>query len=520
MKINPIIVHYHIYPGGVSQSILNCMVSLVKHGMIKSEICILVGDDNRSKWFVDEFREEVGEGVDIKVECLPELFFWKEPYPAMNASVRAIKQVLEKKKGEDNIIWCHNPTIGLNPALPAALKEFALENPDQKIWMHIHDLAEEGRWDLLEFLRKHYKESYYFLTPGTRWITINIDLHKKFASSDMPDDYVYYLPNAIILPTGDIKVQGPEISVKISEYAKKNNFTFRPDLRRMLFAGRTIRRKNLLEAVLIARCAKEPTTLLVTLPADVERDRQYQGIVFKALRENVSAVAGFGIEQVGTDYSLRELFNFCDQTLISSVMEGFGLPYLESSIMKRPLLAKYIKVLDDFKQIGQTMVHRYYNHLDVPAPSSVKEDHIKNYRKKINSLRRRFNISESAVKQWKDYFTKIFSQEYVPFGYLSVEGQSRILGQTRDRGMVGAIQAKNPDLLTKLEKGFNDDSADNDEILSVIDERFGPRTNFRIIRSILDSYGQASQINFDEKDFSQRILDSYFIPPSLRLLLD
>ncbi|MBC6480055.1 MAG: hypothetical protein GDA56_21985 [Hormoscilla sp. GM7CHS1pb] len=222
------------------------------------------------------------------------------------------------------VLWAQNPTLGKNAAYTLALKKLAQEVPDQKIWMHVHDSAEQGRWSNLDHMYSSLSEPYYFDSPGTRWMVINKIDYRAYLESGMPSDHLFYVPAPLLIESHVPQKSKQEIGEVLKGYAEKNNYTFEPDRPWLLFAGRTIRRKNLLETFLLALCARKELTFTITLPADSPDDKPYEDMVFNAIRKYKLGAAGFGIDHVGKDFALRDLAAASDLIISCSVMEGFG----------------------------------------------------------------------------------------------------------------------------------------------------------------------------------------------------
>jgi glycosyltransferase involved in cell wall biosynthesis len=519
MDFKPVLMHYHMYPGGVSTLILNTIILLIERGYIKDNITFVLGTEEKSEWFFKKLKESIKQKVNIDLKIIPEINYWDDSFGEVEQVADKVKELFKQIGSNGRVLWAQNPTLGKNPAYTLALKKLAQEKPDQKIWMHVHDSAEQGRWPNLDLMYSRLSEPYYFDAPGTRWMVINRIDYRAYLEAGMPEEHLFYVPDPLLLPVHQRKKGKAEIGEVLSGYAAKNGFTFNGDLPWLLFAGRTIRRKNLLETLLIALCAPKKLTFLVTLPADSPDDKPYEEMLFNAIRKYRLGAAGFGIHHVGTDFALNDLALAADLVISSSVMEGFGLPYLEFPMLGRPVMAKEIYIMEDFTDIRKGLPHHYYQELLVPVPKNIREIQLARYKKKVETLGSHFNILESKREKVSEFFSSHFAKESVSFSFLSASQQIDFI-ENIDNGKIGQIQQLNKDIFECLDTGFKDQDQDAAKVANTIDSAFGAEVYAKNVEKMLSSYGKKSSPRFDPNDFSRKFLSIYFTPQNLRLLLD
>src|SRR3989339_937045 len=525
MQFSPVIVHYHAFPGGVSSLILKSLDILVSRNYILNDITIILGTLDRSEWFFEELKLITAKKIKVRIEVVPEIFYWDSAHGKPADVAERIQEKLLKAAGPDRILWVQNPTLGRNPALFMAVRRIARKEPDRKIWLHVHDSAEQGRWSNLALMHTHIGEPYYFDAPGTRWITINRNDYTAYKFSGMPIEHLHYVPNPLTHPLmADSPPARATVAAKLADYAAQNGFTFNRKSPWLLFAGRAIRRKNLLEAALISLCASKKPNLLVTLPADAPDEKPYEEAVFSTLRTYKVGVAGFGPQLIANDFTLIDLACASDAIISCSVMEGFGLPYLEFPILGKSLFAKKIYVMDDFSGIAHLLPHNYYSELIVPADKKTRETQFAEYEKKISILRGRFGISHTDAEKTLALLRDHFSQEKIYFSYLSVPAQINFIKQAVETKMLGEIHAYNPEVFTMLSNALSSGCHDVERVSSSINTLFGPEIYARNIESLLNSY-KTTHHNiklpaFNPPEFAHKLLTYFFIPENLRLLLD
>lgn len=516
---NPVIVHYHLFPGGVSRLILGSLRSLVEQGMLEGEIRFALGTLERSEWFFRALAEQCGNRIRIRTEVMPELMYWDETESDWLGAAERIKSALMTLCGGGRILWAHNPTLGKNPAYLSALKRIAEEVPEFRMFLHVHDCAEQGRWTNLALMRRTLTEPYYFVSPGARWLVINQRAYQAFLDSGMPKSSLFYFPDLLPVPDPGLGIGEKAVLEQLSAYAKRESYGFDLSAPKILFAGRTIRRKNLLETALLLHCSPKRPALLITLPSDSSDDKPYENQVFHQIKKHRMGVAGFGPELVGHTLRLADLAQTVRFTISASVMEGFGLPYLEFPLLGKPLFARSIEIMSDFSDIKPLLPHHYYSSFRVPISKATADCQHKRYREKIELLSHRFRIPEDYIEQTQDFFGRQFESLTPDFSFLSASEQFDLLDKAEE-GFVRDVYALNRDLYQEFEDCLTDAFVPIQDTSKAIDLKYGPLTHARNLQTILNSFEAKTAEPFDSEGFQKKLLEKYFRPSDLRLLLD
>ncbi|MBL8027740.1 MAG: hypothetical protein JNL74_15060, partial [Fibrobacteres bacterium] len=194
---NPIVIHYHLFRGGVSQLMLSGLDILINKGLIKKGITIAVGTADRSEWFTDALKRVAPEGFQVNLAVIPELAYWSDSALSTDEAAERIKKALTSLSHKNALLWAHNPTLGKNPAYARAMRLIASQEPQRPIFMHVHDSAEQGRWPNLGLMRSELPETPYFISQNTRWLTINKTDESFFSHAGMPNGYLNYFPDII-----------------------------------------------------------------------------------------------------------------------------------------------------------------------------------------------------------------------------------------------------------------------------------------------------------------------------------
>ncbi len=517
----PVIMHYHLFPGGVSQLILNGLDALINKGLIVDGITIIIGTEERSGWFFERLAEIAPEGFSIRKIVVPELSYWSSGKTTVETATEVIFSAVKKVCKKGTLVWAHNPTLGKNPAYARAMKLLSILHHDVHMFMHVHDSAEQGRWPNLGLMRSELPETPYFCSSNVRWLTINRTDESFFLRAGMPRENIFYFPDIIFPRKRGGKYSRSEIAVALQNYADNNGFFFSDSLKWALFAGRTIRRKNVLESILIQLCADEMMLSLITLPSDSPDDKQYEDEVFRLLRKHKAGVGGFGASLVGRVFSLSDLAAEATIVQSASVMEGFGLPYLEFPSMGRPLFARRISTMRDFEYALNSIPHHYYDSFLVPIKKSDRDKFLARYLEKVSLLGKKFGVGEWKREAVCSFFESHFAAPAVDFSFLPFSAQVTFADEF-DPLLRNEVRSINGDLLNALSLAVNDQNRAAEECSDSISSRFGREVyteNFKRIVSLSQNI-TVEDNNFAPNIFAQNLFESYFSPTNLRLLLD
>jgi len=130
-----------------------------------------------------------------------------------------------------------------------------------------------------------------------------------------------------------------------------------------------LRRKNVAEALLLARWLRPEAWLITTGGASSDDQRIYFQRLQEAAERNrwrlrLGLLQGNEPDQPG----VAELLSSSEVVMLTSVQEGFGLPYLEAVAAGRPLIARRIpNISPDLDQFGFRFAHSYADILVDPS---------------------------------------------------------------------------------------------------------------------------------------------------------
>lgn len=415
-------VHYHFRVGGVREVICGyskAFSALNGPGSFNALICS---------------HDQYQNGSDLKIinitECDYQDLTDKESFFFLrDLLVNKIDSVLEKIPLPAAIL-CHNMSLAKNPCLSSALRVLARKKDPCKyrfFWV-LHDLAEEGRIDMIEKVSRLQKigidirdELYaigapiHFLVPGEH--VYSILKNSGFA--------VNLLPNPLRLNTITDKTADRTAFLKhLETLALSDGFTFDPQRPVCCYPARIIRRKNVLEAVAIA-CILMDANLVLGVPGITPLDRRLYEELIKLVRETKLRVVintarlPWKLLTGDSEYDCNPvpyLYKFCDLALSTSLSEGFGYALYEPWLYQKAVLARRPAGFVYPQGMNSSLL---YNHFPVPLEwicwKSLKEKYYQYYS--------RF-VGDSSAEKAEDH---LIIDETVDFGVLDTETQMQVL---------------------------------------------------------------------------------------------
>jgi hypothetical protein len=121
-----------------------------------------------------------------------------------------------------------------------------------------------------------------------------------------------------------------------------------------LLPCRLLRRKNIAEALLLTRWLRPEAWLVTTGGASSAEERAYAETLREAAQKHAWPLRlGILSGDESQKPSIPELFAASEVVLLTSLQEGFGLPYLEVAAARRPLLARSLpNIAPDLARFG------------------------------------------------------------------------------------------------------------------------------------------------------------------------
>ncbi len=516
-----VIVHYHLLTGGVRSALELSLIGLAQSGWLDGRsVKLLVGRRDG----LEDFKAALQPwSVPIAIQLDSRLDYSDKVWPGREnfwGEASALAAWLMGQGQGACLYWAHNPTIGKNPLVTAGLLEAAREAADRgaphRFLYHIHDFAECGRLHNLLHLRRCWGtggiEEIYPPWKNVGYAVLNSSDFSRLARAGVPKERVFYLPNAI--PSRPVKREKPREAILplLHRYARDHGYRWEPHRPWWTLPIRLIRRKNVVEALLLAAIATDPPQLLVTLDANSDPERPYAERV-KGLfrRHNHAAVVGFGHDLVGRSISLDDLVLGSDALVTTSLLEGFGYAFLEGPTRGKPLVGRNIpEVTGDFVEAGFP-VQSLYEHLWVPVDRQTREEMTIGGRRFARKWGRFLGVSQSRIEAFMATVKDLFSGDIADFGFLDLERQVVLAERLEETSFVQTLRSLNPKSAEPAV--FPPDFSPR------MEERFGLQPHAQRLAAAFEGLFTLNCRQETPADLGDRLLNVYFSPEYHRPLM-
>lgn len=288
--------------------------------------------------------------------------------------VRSILGLLRNLKDDAGIIWAHNLGLGRNLCLSRELT-FTCHGAKIPLIMHHHDWWFENRWH-------HFNAQ----EPGFR--KLPAVANAVLAASKMISHVAINQADAKVLERHFPGLSGwlPDLVEPEALPSAERVEAARGWLRKQvgeeapvwLVPCRLLRRKNIAEALLLTRWLRPGAWLVTTGGVSSADEQPYADALASAARVHGWPLH-LGVLQAGEETakpSVQELLAASEAVLLTSLQEGFGLPYLEAAAARRPLVARKLpNIAPDLKKFGFTFPQYYGEVLVNPALFDWQTEH-------------------------------------------------------------------------------------------------------------------------------------------------
>ena len=492
-----IIFHYHLLPGGVTDVIKHSLSALSDMKNISSIkiVCGRAENSDTVQKHIDRLKAD-GAAPVMSIEIISVLDYTSEQENIPEQ--KDLKDLLLERYGSNRAIWLvHNYQLGKNWVLTSVLNAIARENK-QKIIYQIHDYPECARYANLKILRSHIADSLYPDSPSLRYCVINVRDYGIMREAGMDSRKIHLLENPV--PAGDNpaeeKVDKTELKRKLAACLPENG-SFHPDGELWLYPVRSIRRKNVLEGGFLCGLLEEPVNLILTLPGISHQEKAYSDLCEKAWHKGlVSGFWGTGALPDDAGISYREMISGSDLIFSSSVQEGFGYMYLNAILWKKPLIARYLDIMEGFLPLLKKGASCFYSSLLVPADKKLKENTEKAY---LDRLKELGSLLPSNVEEkLRGELTNLLAGDALEFSYLSPDDQYNVLEKSADRSFKNVCRSLNTPLLKELGELKEQPEL---ELADELYGKYGEGAYREAFSSILDSFeANSASLNNESRD--------------------
>jgi hypothetical protein len=495
-----VVFHYHLLPGGVTGVIAeSARAALPRLEEVESVTLVCGSPEN-----VDAVRSQIlsVEGLtpdSVGVEVIGELGYVSQSRsPRPDLKDRIVSLLTSRFSGTDTVWWIHNYHLGKNPYFTDAVLEIAERDQAQRIVFHIHDFPECARYENLRFLRAVISREVYPQSENVRYVLINARDKRLLEQAGIAPELTFLLQNPVPVRRGDAGGSSEERRAEVRETlssAYRTEFPlFRPAQKLMLYPVRTIRRKNVMEAAILAKLVSEEAGLVVTLPGVSEQERKYSAMVEEAFREGlVPGLWGIGtrIDELGISFD--ELTDAADVIVSSSVQEGFGYQFISAVAWGHPLFARYLDILEGVLPVFTGYPHDFYSRILVPLASpslSSMRAYLKmRYGERVSRIAHFLSPEEIAVLAAD--IDGLLSEEVIDFSYLAPQMQYTVLKDLSDSSFRTEITSLNTETVGSLRTILSDDASPH---IGRVEAQFGYDAYAGGVRSILESFDSSPPV--------------------------
>jgi hypothetical protein len=335
-----VIVHHHFRTGGVRRVIETAAPQLVAHWPEQVRGVILAGGEAPEGAWLCSFRAALPK-TKVSVFVEPAFGYRSElTLPPKELARRVQDGVLNllRQAGADHpLFWAHNLGLGRNFRLTRELL-YTARCCGLRLVAHHHDWWFDNRWQHFAGLQEPGLQKLDALAQalfqtgyGIRHVAINqadaavLAKHLPGAAGWLPN------PVACVAPARErVECARAWLCAQLGEAAPV-----------WLLPCRLLRRKNVAEAILLTRWLRPEAWLVSTGGPSSAEEQAYADRLSAAIQQHGWRVR-LGILQgdEAAKPTAPELCAASEAVLLTSLQEGFGLPYLEAAVVERPLLAR------------------------------------------------------------------------------------------------------------------------------------------------------------------------------------
>jgi glycosyltransferase involved in cell wall biosynthesis len=362
------IIHYHLEPSGVSRVIERASRELTRRSIAH---VILVG----------KCPHDMANTLPVRV--VDGLAYSNAPLDTQGAEkiLYALRATATDALGAPPDIWhFHNHSLGKNRAVPLIVSMLASQR--ERLLLHIHDLAEDGRPEN----RANIADcpNLYPLAPQIHYAFINSRDRNHFIKAGLPAANAHLLPNPVF--------DADSIPNTSSETPKTAPL--------LLCPARGIRRKNIGELILLTQLAPKGTRAAITLAPENpqslaihERWKSFCGVNQVPVE---FAVVDRIAPTTNSDASFESWISHATHIVTCSISEGFGLVFLESLAYHKPLIGR--KLPHIFHDLAKHGIHhgKLYEKILIPADWIPHESLKRHLESSITNLWQAWNRKPNA----------------------------------------------------------------------------------------------------------------------------
>jgi glycosyltransferase involved in cell wall biosynthesis len=439
-----VVVHYHLRPGGIRRVIENALPSLVRHAPAPVDHVILATGEAEDVGWNKTLRTRL-RPVPVVFHLDPALGYMaeqREEEEPLHSRVRhGLARLLDAGAPDETVVWAHNLGIARNLVLTQELLE-ACAARGIRVLAHHHDWWFENRWQRWKDVRQAGVRSLATVARVTFPFGAGIR-HAAINSLDAGILRRHMGQAAGWLPNLSGRLRSPEEGSLQSARRWMDRQLHDRGAPIWILPCRLLRRKNVAEALLLARWLRPEAWTVVTGSASSAEEQVYSNRLSEAARAGRWRLR-IGLLQVQARRApgIPELLGASEVVLLTSMQEGFGLPYLEAAAAGRPLLARSLpNIGPDLQRFGFRFPHLYEEVRIDPCcfdwTAEVKRQE-KLYRQWLRELP--VDCRSLAGKPW--LLLRAHQPQPMPFSRLTLSAQLEVVAQAPEQSWAASVRWK------------------------------------------------------------------------------
>ena len=440
---NLLVVHYHLRPGGVRRIIELALPHIDSTGLAPLEsVTLASGEMPDAAWREDLMRAL--QGTRLRFICEPAFRYLSEQRSRPEMIRRRIRSALEGLNETvppaQTLIWAQNLGLARNLILSDELAAFSAQH-GLALLSHHHDLWFENRWARWSEMRTYGFRSLSSVArasfaAGARVCHITINRLDNAVLSKHLGSRAKCLPNL---------AQRDRAASRAHTRAAHHWLSSQlgDDAPVWIFSTRSLRRKNLAEAVLLTRWLRPEGWFVTTAGVSSREEQGYARRLEAAARRGKWRVR-FRLlaEANGSAPAIGDLATASEVMLLTSAQEGFGLPYLEAAALRKPLIARRLpNVVPDLLELGFSFPHLYEEILIAPGLLDLKTERARQ-QKLLRAWKSAMPLSCRRLAG-RPMLLDLPHGEPVPFSRLTLSGQLEVLAIAPEESWA-ACREENP----------------------------------------------------------------------------
>lgn len=423
-----IVVHYHFRPGGIRR-VIELATPAVAAALQARKVVLASGEPADARW-------EQG----LRQSLAPREFAWFiEPsfhylsaQPSMPSDLatavhQGCERLLDGYGPGEAVVWAHNLSVGRNPLLARALAR-TCQTRGLAFVSHHHDWWFEQRWARWPEMQRAgvrtlraAAEAVFAVGTSVRHAAIN-GVDARLLSGHLGRG-AGWLPNPASLAPAPPLARVQTARAWLARTTGQRGPVW-------VLPCRLLRRKNVAEALLLTRWLRPEAVLVTTGDVSSTDEAAYAQRLGEAAARagwplRLSILAG---DERGKP-SVPDLLAASECVLLTSILEGFGLPFLEAAAAGRPLIARRLpNIAPDLARFGFRFPQAY-DEIHVPTG--------------LFDLRAERERQTRAFRAWKRQLPKVCQRwlgepmllaaggelATIPFSRLTLTAQLEVLGQ-------------------------------------------------------------------------------------------